>query len=404
MLAGALTRFPLVGVDHPMPRPPHVALLIETSRAYGRSILQGVVRYLHGHGPWSVYIQAHGLESPPPLWLKNWRGDGILARINDRAMARAVRQTGLPAVDLRFTVPKLGLPAVGIDNRAVVRLAYQHLSDCGFRYVAFCGLPRGQSVWMDLRCDLFRDMARADGRPCHVFESPMRKAAVPWEEEQEAIATWVSQLPRPVGVMACNDDRGQQVLDACRRVNALVPEEVAVIGVDNDEILCSLSNPPLTSVDINTIQVGYEAAALLDRMMSGARAPSEPNLLSPRGVIPRESTDVLATDDRELAAAIRFIRDHACRGLRVKELVRKTGMTRRSLERRMDKLLGRSPKDEITRVQIERAKRLLTETDLTAAEIAEKCGYSQPKYFSQVFHARVGLPPGAYRRIAPPRD
>jgi LacI family transcriptional regulator len=168
--------------------------------------------------------------------------------------------------------------------------------------------------------------------------------------------------------------------------------------VDNDEILCSLSSPPLTSVDINTVQVGYEAAALLDRLMAGARPPDEPMLLTPRGVVPRESTDVLATDDRELAVAIRFIRDHACGGLRVKELVRKTGLTRRSLERRMEKLLGRSPKEEITRVQIERAKRLLTETDLSAAEVAEKCGYGQPKYFSQVFHAKVGLPPGAYRR------
>jgi LacI family transcriptional regulator len=381
-----------------MPRPPHVALLIETSRAYGRSILQGVVRYLRGHGLWSVYIQPHGLESPPPRWLKGWHGDGILARINDRKMARAVRQTGLPAVDLRFTVPKLGLPAVGIDNRAVVRLAYQHLSDCGFRQVGFCGLPRGRSVWMDLRRDLFRDLAQADGRSCHVFEHPARSASATWEEEQEAIATWVSRLPRPIGVMACNDDRGQQVLDACRRVNVLVPEEVAVIGVDNDEILCSLSSPPLTSVDINTVQVGYEAAALLDRLMAGARPPGEPMLLAPRGVVPRESTDVLATDDRELAAAIRFIREHACGGLRVKELVRKTGLSRRSLERRMEKLLGHSPKEEITRVQIERAKRLLTETDLSAAAVAEKCGYSQPKYFSQVFHARVGLPPGAYRR------
>lgn len=380
-----------------MPRPPHVALLIETSRAYGRSILQGVVRYLHGHGPWSIYIQPHGLESPPPRWLKGWHGDGILARINDRRMARAVRQTGLPAVDLRFTVPDLGLPAVGIDNQAVVRLAYQHLSDCGFRHVGFCGLPRGRSVWMDLRSDLFCDLARADGRPCHVFESPARKAAT-WEEEQEAIAAWVSRLPRPVGVMACNDDRGQQVLDACRRVNVLVPEEVAVVGVDNDEILCGLSSPPLTSVDINTVQVGSEAAALLDRLMSGSRPPREPMLLAPRGVVPRESTDVLATDDRELATAVRYIRDHACGGLRVKELVRKTGLPRRSLERRMEKLLGRSPKEEITRVQIERAKRLLTDTDLTAAEIAEKCGYSQSKYFSQVFHDKVGLPPGAYRR------
>jgi LacI family transcriptional regulator len=199
-------------------------------------------------------------------------------------------------------------------------------------------------------------------------------------------------------VLACNDDRGQQVLDACRRVNVLVPDDVAVIGVDNDEILCNLSFPPLTSVNINTQNVGYEAAALLDRMMAGQPAPAEPLLLAPHGVVPRESTDVLATDDRELAAAIRFIREHACEGLRIKDLVRKISLSRRELERRLRKLLGRSPKEEILRVQIERAKQLLAMADLPTAVIAEKCGFSEAKYFSQVFRTRVGLSPGAYRK------
>jgi LacI family transcriptional regulator len=188
------------------------------------------------------------------------------------------------------------------------------------------------------------------------------------------------------------------VLDACRRVNVQVPDEVAVIGVDNDEFLCNLSSPPLSSVNINSQQVGYEAAVLLDRMMAGEPAPTQPLLLTPHSVVPRESTNVLATEDRDLAAAIRFIREHACDGLRLKDCVREIGLSRRELERRMRKLLGRSPKEEITRVQIERAKELLAETDLPGSAIAEKCGYSQPRYFNQVFHGRVGLPPGAYRR------
>jgi LacI family transcriptional regulator len=381
-----------------MARVPHVALLIETSRGYGRGLLQGVIAYLREHGPWSVYFQPHGLEAPVPPWLASWRGDGILARIDNREMARAIRRTRLPAIDLRFSVPRTGLPGVGIDNRAVVEMAFRHLADCGFKRFAFCGVPRERSVWMDLRRALFQEFVRAAGHECHVFEAHALTRATTWEEEQERIAEWVAALPRPIGVMACNDDRGLQVLDACRRINALVPDEVAVIGVDNDEILCNLSSPPLSSVDINTTQVGYAAAALLDRMMTGA-APAEPILLlAPHGVVPRESTDVLATEDRELAAAIRFIREHACEGLRLKECVRSTGLSLRELERRVRKLLGRSPKEEITRVQIDRAKQLLTETALTAAAIAEKCGFSQPKYFNQVFHARVGLPPAAYRK------
>jgi LacI family transcriptional regulator len=377
---------------------PHVALLIETSRGYGRSLLQGVIRYQREHRPWSIYFQPHALGAPPPLWLKNWQGDGILARIDERTMARAIRRTGLPAVDLRFSVSKLGLPGVGIDNHAVVRLAFEHLAACGFKLFGFCGPPPRRNAWMDLRRDLFQQLVHEAGLTCHIFETTPEAAMNAWEDEQEQIASWILRLPKPIGIMASNDDRGQQVLDACRRVNVLVPDDVAVIGVDNDEILCNLSSPPLSSVDINTQQVGYEAASLLERMMAGKPAPEQPLLLAPHGVVSRESTDVLATHDRVLAAAIRHIREHACEGLRLKDSARWTNLSRRELERRMRKLIGRSPKEEITRIQLERAKQLLAETNLAAAVIAQKCGFVEPKYFSQVFHTKIGLTPGAYRR------
>ena len=377
---------------------PHVALLIETSRAYGRSLLLGVVRYIREHRPWSIYIQPHDLGTPPPIWLKDWHGDGILARIDDSPTARAVRRTGLPTVDLRGTVPRTGLPLVVLDNPVVVRLAFEHLADCGFKQFGFCGLPPKQNIWMDLRRDLFQRLTRAADRACHVFQPKVRKRAGSWEEEQEEIAAWLVRLPKPIGIMACNDDRGQQVLDACRRAKLLVPDQVAVIGVDNDEVLCNLSSPPLSSVDINSQQLGYEAAALLDRMMAGETPPKEPLRLAPRVVVPRESTNVLATEDRELAIVLRFIREHACDGLRLKELAKQTSLSRREIERRIRKLLGRSPKEEMIRVQMEMAERLLVETEGTMTVIAKKCGFSQPRYFNQVFHARIGLPPGAYRK------
>jgi LacI family transcriptional regulator len=377
---------------------PHVALLIETSRAYGRGLLQGINGYLRDHGPWSIYFQPQGLEMPPPRWLRHWHGDGILARIEDRQMGETICQTGLPAIDLRYSVPNLGLPHVGLDNRAVVGLAFQHLTDCGFRQFGFCGLSPGQNIWLDLRRSLFEQVVRESGADCQIFEGPSRSRRTTWEGEQEQIAAWTCRLPKPVGVMTCNDDRGLQLLDACRRVNVMVPEDVAVIGVDNDEIICNLANPKLSSVDVDTYHVGYAAAALLDRMMTGEPPPQEQVLLAPRVIVPRESTNVLATEDRELAEAIRLIRERACEGLRLKDFGRMTTLSRRTLERRVRALLGRSPKDEITRVQLERAKALLAETDLSVVAIAERCGFSQPKYFSQVFHAKVGTPPASYRR------
>src|SRR5207245_2317834 len=194
--------------------------------------------------------------------------------------------------------------------------------------------------------------------------------------------------------MAGNDDRGLEVLEACHRAGILVPDEVAVIGVDNDEFLCNLSDPPMSSISPNAQRIGYEAAALLDRLMKGARTPTRPVLLPPGGVVARRSTDVVATDDRGLAVAIRYLREHACEGLRLKDFGKVSGLARRELGRRIRKVLGRSPKEEITRIQLDRAKQLLTETELPAALIAEKCGFSQPKYFCQVFHAKIGVPPG----------
>jgi LacI family transcriptional regulator len=377
---------------------PHVALLIETSRAYGRGLLQGINGYLRDQGPWSIYFQPHGLEVPPPRWLRRWHGDGILARIEDRQMGETIRQTGLPAIDLRFSVPDLGLPHVGLDNQAVVGLAFQHLIDCGFQQFGFCGPSPGQNIWLDLRRSLFEQMVQRSGSTCHTFDGPCRRRRATWEDEQDDIAAWLCQLPKPIGVMTCNDDRGLQVLDACRRVNVMVPEDVAVIGVDNDEILCNLANPKLSSVDVGTYHVGHAAAALLGRMMGGKPPPEQPVLLAPRIVVPRESTNVLATEDREVAEAIRLIRERACEGLRLKDFGRMTTLSRRTLDRRVRALLGRSPKDEITRVQLETAKTLLAETDLPVVAIAERCGFSQPRYFSQVFHAKVGTPPASYRR------
>jgi len=387
-----------------MPKIPHVALLIETSGAYGRGLLQGINGYLRDHGPWSIYLQPDGLGALPPRWLRNWDGDGILARIGDRQMAETIRQTGLPAVDLLRSVRNNGFPHVGPDHRGVVQLAFQHLANCGFKRFGFCGLPPGKNIWLDLRRHLFERAVLASGSACHVFDGPSRPAPATWEDEQDQIAAWIRRLPKPVGVMTSNDDRGLQVLDACRRINILVPEEVAVIGVDNDEIICNLSNPNLSSVDPNAYDIGYEAAALLERMIGGEPAAEEPVLLAPRVVVTRESTDVLATHDRELAEAISLIREHACEGLRLKDFARMTKLSRRTLERRVRNLLGRSPKEEITRVQLESAKRLLVDTDLPVADVAAKCGFSQPNYFSQVFHARVRISPASFRRNAKRRS
>ncbi|MDX1564183.1 MAG: substrate-binding domain-containing protein, partial [Phycisphaeraceae bacterium] len=199
-------------------------------------------------------------------------------------------------------------------------------------------------------------------------------------------------------VMACNDLMGQQVLNASRAVGVSIPEEVAVIGVDNDELFCDLSDPPLSSVEPNTEKIGYEAAGLLDRMMQGEPPPSAKVFIDPMGVVTRQSTDVLAIEDRHVAAAVSFIRQHACDGINVEDVLQHVRIPRSSLERRFSASIGRTPKAEIVRVQIERVKQLLAATDYILPRIAELAGFKHPEYMSVVFKQKTGRTPGQYRK------
>jgi LacI family transcriptional regulator len=379
---------------------PHIALLIETSREYARGLLRGVARYHHEHGPWSIYFVPHGLDEPPPAWLKHWDGDGILCRINSRRMADAILGTGIPAVDVRGALADIPVPFVGLDNRPIARLGFEHLRQCGLKNFAFCGRPRGENPPQDLRCDYFVECVEADGYGCDVFPgSRIHSRKYSWEQEQEKIARWLKHLRKPVGVLASNDDRGHQVLDAARRAELSVPHEVAVMGVDNDTNLCNLCTPPLSSIDTNASAVGYEAAALLIRLMRGEKAPREPVLVgSPRGLVRRQSTDMLAIDDVEVAKALRFIRERACEGIHVSDVLAQTKHSPSTLERRIKSLFGRSLKSEITRVRLESAKLLLQETNLKVSQIASRTGFNESKYFCEVFRMVEGITPTMYRK------
>lgn len=382
-----------------MAEPPHVAVLIETSREYGRGLLRGVARYVRQHGPWSVYFHPRGLESFPPRGLANWRGEGILARVNSRQAAKAVMDARLPTVELRGALADLGLPFVGVDNRAVARLGADHLLQRGLRQFGFCGTPRRENRFLDQRCDYFREFIEQAGCPCSVFTAKrLGRTASAWEADQDRIADWLGGLPKPCGVMTCHDDRGRQLLDAALRCGVDVPDEVAVVSVDNDEHLCALSNPPLSSIDVNPARIGFEAAALLARMMAGESPPAEARELGPLGLVTRQSSDMIAVGDAAVSAAVRFIREHACEGTSVAQVLRHLDISRSTLEKRFKQLLGRTPKAEILRVQLERAKQLLTETGLPLWIVAQRSGFGSVQYFIDAFGRKAGITPGAYRQ------
>lgn len=385
----------------PTAKIPQVAVWIETSRAYGRGLIRGVANYQRQHGPWSIYFAPHGLQDPLPMWLRKWNGDGILARIDDPKMAEILVARRLPLIDLRNRLPGL-LPPFGVNNQPVARLAFEHLQERGFRHYAFCGLAPREHVHMDERRDYFCELVTKAGFVCHVYEPPRgRGKASDWEHAQEHLGNWVLGLPKPVGIMCCNDDRGQQLVDICRQFEVPVPDQAAIIGVDNDQELCSLSTPALSSVEPNAERIGYAAAALLDQMMAaGMTRAASGTLFPPSHVVTRLSTDTVAVEDPILARALRIMRDRACEGIDVGDVVEEAVTSRRYLERQMQAFLGRTPNQELLRIRIRRAQELLLETDLPLEAVARKAGFRNHKYLGDVFAREVGVRPGEFRRQA----
>jgi LacI family transcriptional regulator len=376
-----------------------VACIVETSMAFGREILGGVTRYLQESGPWTVYIEQRSLTDQAPRWLETWEGDGIISRLAPR-LARRLHARGIPTVDLNDQGPGPCRPHIRSDYRAEGALAAEHLLERGFTSFAFFGYPqrtRSRECWCGFTATL-----QATGHGCEHYRRAQRVSwghqQPSWEVEVEGVAQWIQSLPKPLGLMACNDFRGIQALDACRRAGIAVPEEVAVIGVDNEELVCTLAYPPLSSVVPNARRIGYEAAALLDRLMRGESEPAAPLAIPPTEVITRLSTDVNAIADPEAAAAMRFIREHACEGIGVDEVLAQVPVSRSVLQRRFRSLLGRSIHAVIAAVRLQRAKELLVETDLSLAVIANRTGFSHVEYLCAAFRQAVGLPPGAYRR------
>ncbi len=385
-----------------MLRIPKVALLVETSRGYGRNLLRGVVRYSRLHGPWGFYLTPGDFVQALPR-MRSWGGTGIIARIQTPEVARAILASGLPTIalglsdeQLRPGNPLSRLSEVVSDSRGAGRMAAEHLLERGFRHYAYVGAAG--RVWSGRRQESFCSRIREASLEPRVYRLPRSRHAAAWEHEQPALADWLLALPRPVGVMACNDDRGREVLEACRVAGIRVPEEVAVVGVDNDELLCELADPPLSSVALNAEAGGYRAAALLDRMMRGQSRKPQRLLVEPMHVVARRSTDIVALDDPEVAAAVHFIQDHATEPIAVSDIVAAVMISRRALELRFQKAIGRSLHAEIRRVRLERATRLLVETDLPITRVAEASGFGQASYLSQVFCQSFGSTPARYRR------
>ena len=382
-----------------MARRPHVALMIETAGAYGRDLLKGVSRYQQMHRMWSVFLERRELDSQPPRWLETWQGDGILTRWCSPRVIELLAGIGAPVVDLSGRLLPFGPPRIHCDDWAIGRLAAEHLLQRGLRAFGFCGFS--DVTWSIRRREGFAAALARAGLAHQVLEVRWRGlGGQSFDEDQRHIEDWLVAMRGPVGVMASNDMLGLQILDGCRSTGLKVPEHVAVIGVDDDTLLCGMCDPHLSSVIPNTEQIGYEAAALLDALMEGDAPRSKERLISPLGVATRLSTDVLAVEDTAFALALRFIHEHACHGINVEDVLQCVPLSRMTLERRFRKYVGRSPHAEIRAVQLARAKQLLAETEHSIQRIAQLVGFEHTEYFSVIFKRQVGQTPGQFRTRA----
>jgi len=381
---------------------PKVALLIETAHGYGRGLLRGIVRYARLHGPWGFYVTPGDFEQFLPK-MRQWGGTGIIARIETQRVADAILESGLPTIALDLSQrqlepdsPLLGFSEIASDSQAAGTMAAEYLLEKGFQHYAFVGIA--DRVWSQRRQESFTRRIAEAGFKAAVYKSPRRGPRSDWYSAQAGLRKWLGTLPKPVGLMACNDARGREVLEASREAGLAVPEEVAVLGVDNDELLCELSDPPLSSVALNVIGGGFEAAALLDKMMRGRVRKPRRLWVEPLRVVSRQSTDIMALEDREVGEALRFIHDNVAANIGVADVASAVQMSRRTLEIRFQQAISRTIHAEIQRVRLERAQRLLLESDMAMPQVAASAGYGSAAYLSQVFRKELGITPVQYRR------
>lgn len=374
-----------------MPERPRVALLIETSNHYGRELLRGIRQWERENGPWALRFVEQGRGATVPRWLKDWQGHGVIARVENAGIARSLRATGLPVVDVSAAVSPPVFPQVVTDSRRVTELALQHFRERGLKQVAYCGTDRFR--WAAQRGEYFSELAKLAGIRCDLYPVKARSPEVDFR----VLAQWLRQLPKPVGVLASYDVRGQQVIQACQEAGLRVPDEVAVLGAHNDELLCELCDPPMSSVRPDAQRAGREAAARLALLMTGKQGAVGVTQIEPLGVKVRQSTDMVAVADPRVAEVVRFAQAHACEGINVADLLRAVPMARTALERRCQESLGCTPRELLERIRLDHVRRWLSDTDAAVEEIAERTGYSYPEYLTVAFKRVEGVTPRAWR-------
>jgi LacI family transcriptional regulator len=381
-----------------------VALFYDARSAYDLKVMEGVAAFAQQSMKWSVLIEESTLKDQCLPDLRSWKGDGIIADLDNRKVATAVARSKLPAVGFGsgygWYIPTSRIPYFITNNNAIAAMAADHLLERGFRHFAYYGYPCSPiNNWSGERERAFVKRVADRGFRCYVYDGCDCQGQR-WTARQQALGNWLNSLPKPIALMAANDNRGRQVIEACRTYGLRVPEDVAVIGVDNDELLCTLNSPELSSVEQGAKSLGFEAATLLDRIIECKQSQKSCGrrfVIDPKEVVTRKSTEILATDDPKVMEAVVFITRHFSEGIKVRDVAKALAVSRSGLESRFENVLGYTVRSAIRRFQLKRAKQLVADTNVPLKQIAAETGFPSVQYMTTVFKMAFGQPPARYR-------
>jgi LacI family transcriptional regulator len=377
-------------------RSPRVAVLVETSTGWGRDIIRGVHSYSQKHGPWQLFVEPRGADELLEL-PRGWSGDGVIARVNRPELARQLKSRRIPVINVSaMHLPHAPFRRVASDVAASADLAATYFLERGFKNFAYVSLHGPQYV--SQQRDAFLKALKWAGHGCVDFDLKVHGIghAPDWNLRIDRLAHWLKALPKPVAIFTWSG--GREIIHACAYAGLAVPEQVALLSGSNDDLFCEVSPIPISAVRQSCQEIGNQAASLLQRLMRGGTVSMKPHWIAPLSVVTRQSTDTLALNDSALVAALKYIRENADKLIQVRDVCVSAGLSRRVLERRFAELLGRSPASHIRRVHLDRAKKLLAETNLPVPEVASRSGFGSPEYLAYALARGEGMSPLRYRR------
>lgn len=374
-----MTQFKRIAVHHP----PGIAIW--------DSIIKGVFRFARPDLPWLIAANFDsGFEG-----IRRWKPDGAIIQCNSDEDEAFFSELNIPVVNVARERSKITFPSVQIDDFAVGVMAARYFLDKGFENFGCYTLRRRD--FMEARLDGFKSSIESQGFVVRVFEDEEFSPGMNFSPPSDRLRTWLCELPQPAGVFATTDALGLVIASSCRFADLKVPEQVAILGASNNELLCNLEYPSLSSIQLPGELLGYEASRRLHSMLNGNQELADALRLEPIGIVNRQSSDIYCIDDKEVGTALDFIKHNFSSPINVASVVKSVEISRSNLERRFRQLLGRSIHDELIEQRIKKAKHLLATTEMPLRTIASETGFSSPRNFSTVFKKQTGEQPGSFR-------